>query len=129
MKAREPLATIWMAPCTAMAVPTGRMASRIPSKTSPPAMPNTPDKVEVPNTASSNAALTHRLTHFTPAVGALHALAWQAVPEPMWQEGVSRSSCQIGKHAKAASVHWAQVLAALALALLTSSSGMSSKLE
>ena len=53
---------IWMAPCTAMAVPTGSMASSRPSRISPPAMPKMPESIDVPKTATSMAAPIQMLT-------------------------------------------------------------------
>ena len=55
---REPFAILWTVPCKIMALATGRTVTRNAMRIMPPAIPTTPDRVEVNNTQSKTKIAT-----------------------------------------------------------------------
>src|SRR5262245_25578358 len=60
-QARQPLEAICVKPCSTMAAASGMIASRMPSRIMPPAMPNIPEMKDVDTTATASVAAMGRL--------------------------------------------------------------------
>jgi hypothetical protein len=58
---REPFAILWTVPCKIIALVTGSTVTRTAIRIMPPAIPTTPDRIEVNNTQSKTRIATELL--------------------------------------------------------------------